>query len=244
MWLGLSALHHHLRFPAWSHSLFVPFNSPYTNLHKNTSKECFMTHNSPPTSSGSFPQRYNNGNNEPKRHNHPEAIQTIYLAVNCVIRSPQMMVIDQTVTRLLMATKQLLESLTLWSNGRMSVQQIYEIFNFLCSQFTSASRAFEAANIPMSFPHTENYFPHYSFLLFVPDSFSSDLSQIPADLRVSIDNALAEPSGSLETHLPPIREVILKLLQGLKRKQAMYRERQQESYTEKSHEESPPSAPP
>ncbi|RUP50212.1 actin interacting protein 3-domain-containing protein [Jimgerdemannia flammicorona] len=137
-----------------------------------------------------------------------------------------MAVIEQTVTRLLVATKQLLEGLTKWSQNRMSEQQIYDIYNTLETQFASASIAFESAGIEMS-----------------------DLSRIPADLRTCIDIALFEdPSISLERHLPTIRDVIIKLLQGLKKKQAIFRERHQDYYSpimEKPHEatSTPPPTP-
>ena len=58
--------------------------------------------------------------------------------------------IEQSVTKLLLATKQLLEGLTQWSTSRISEQQVYDIFHSLTSQFAQAKRAFESADISMA----------------------------------------------------------------------------------------------
>ncbi|KAI8582076.1 hypothetical protein K450DRAFT_206561 [Umbelopsis ramanniana AG] len=112
--------------------------------------------------------------------------------------------IEQSVTKLLLATKQLLEGLTQWSTSRISEQQVYDIFHSLTSQFAQAKRAFESADISMA-----------------------DLMYVPDDLRHCLIIALdEEPSTTaLEHHLPTIRDVIIRLLQGLKRKQAQFRDR-------------------
>ncbi|KAG2180329.1 hypothetical protein INT44_003331 [Umbelopsis vinacea] len=112
--------------------------------------------------------------------------------------------IEQSVTKLLLATKQLLEGLTQWSTSRISEQQVYDIFHSLTSQFAQAKRAFESADISMA-----------------------DLMYVPDDLRHCLIIALDEkPSTTaLEHHLPTIRDVIIRLLQGLKRKQAQFRDR-------------------
>src|SRR2546423_1837337 len=51
---------------------------------------------------------------------------------------------------------------------------------------------------------------------------------IPQDLRVCLEKALSEEASPsvLEAHLPKIRDIIVTLLQGLKAKQAAYRELQ------------------
>ncbi|KAH8553861.1 actin interacting protein 3-domain-containing protein [Umbelopsis sp. PMI_123] len=112
--------------------------------------------------------------------------------------------IEQSVTKLLLATKQLLEGLTQWSTSQINEQQVYDIFHSLTSQFAQAKRAFESADISMA-----------------------DLMYLPDDLRHCLIIALAEkPSTTaLEHHLPTIRDVIIRLLQGLKRKQAQFRDR-------------------
>jgi hypothetical protein len=58
--------------------------------------------------------------------------------------------------------------------------------------------------------------------------FFSNLTNIPQDLRNCLENALSEEASpsALEAHLPKIRDIIVTLLQGLKAKQAAYRELQ------------------
>ncbi|OZJ02336.1 hypothetical protein BZG36_04591 [Bifiguratus adelaidae] len=116
----------------------------------------------------------------------------------------QMTVIEQTVTGLLYATKKLLEGLTAWANHQKGDQDIRDIYASLQSQFTQASQAFQAAGVDMS-----------------------DLVEVPDNLRETLNACLREsPSAAtLEQHLPTIRDVIIRLLQGLKRKQTLYRER-------------------
>lgn len=106
-------------------------------------------------------------------------------------------------TKLLIATKQLLEGLTLWSNRKMNEEQVSDIFVQLATQFNLASKAFHAVNID-----------------------TSELAHIPDDLRNCLETALGEePSpASLDQYLPRIKEVIITLLQGLRLKQNLYRE--------------------
>lgn len=51
---------------------------------------------------------------------------------------------------------------------------------------------------------------------------------MPADLRVCLEACLSEPASpdTLERHLPRIREIIIRLLQGLKAKQLYYKQQQ------------------
>ncbi|KAH8550765.1 actin interacting protein 3-domain-containing protein [Umbelopsis sp. PMI_123] len=112
--------------------------------------------------------------------------------------------IEQTVTQLLRTTKNLLETLTLWSQGRAGAHHIHEIYSSLRAQFQNASDAFEAEGINMS-----------------------DLRNVPTDLYDCVNRALREePSTSvLEQHLPSIRDIIVHLLHGLRSKQALFREK-------------------
>lgn len=55
--------------------------------------------------------------------------------------------IEATVTKLLVATKQLLESLTLWSNRKVSEEHVSDIFVQLATQFNLASQAFHEVGI-------------------------------------------------------------------------------------------------
>ncbi|KAF9985612.1 Bud site selection protein 6 [Mortierella antarctica] len=111
--------------------------------------------------------------------------------------------IEATVTKLLVATKQLLESLTLWSNRKMTEEQVSDIFVQLATQFNLASQSFHEVGID-----------------------TSELAHIPDDLRNCLEMALGEePSPvSLDQYLPNIKSIIIKLLQGLRQKQNIFRD--------------------
>ncbi|CAG8508371.1 6616_t:CDS:2 [Ambispora gerdemannii] len=115
--------------------------------------------------------------------------------------------IEKTVTTLLVATKSLLESLTAWSQGRLTQQQVFEVYTIQ----GQVDPEFRCINLIMN-----------ELILRL-----SDLQHIPNNLRFCLETALKEePSqASLEFHLPKIRDVIVILLQGLKEKQAIYRQR-------------------
>jgi hypothetical protein len=110
---------------------------------------------------------------------------------------------ESSVTRLLVATKMLLEALTKWSLGQKSETQVSDIYVRLGNDFNVANVAFGSYGIDMS-----------------------DLISVPDDLRVCLERCLSEdPSPqTLEIHLPRIREIIIGLLQGLKAKQAEYKQ--------------------
>ncbi|CAG8513230.1 7350_t:CDS:2 [Acaulospora morrowiae] len=111
--------------------------------------------------------------------------------------------IENTVTQLLFTTKSLLEALTSWSNGQVSGQQVSDVYVKLGSELNKVVRLFGQAGVDMS-----------------------DMTNITQDLRGCLERALGEvPSpASLEQHLPSIRDIIVKLLQGLKAKQSAYRQ--------------------
>ncbi|KAI8336299.1 actin interacting protein 3-domain-containing protein [Chlamydoabsidia padenii] len=110
--------------------------------------------------------------------------------------------IDHSVTGLLKCTKDLLEALTNWSIQSEHKERIYEQFNSLQSHFEKVCHAFLAANLSMD-----------------------DLHHIPFDLKNCLDAALTQAPSDLQCHLPSIRDIILQLLQGLKRKQALLHDR-------------------
>ncbi|KAG0035514.1 Bud site selection protein 6 [Podila clonocystis] len=130
--------------------------------------------------------------------------------------------IEQTVTKLLVATKQLLEGLTLWSTRKMSEEQVSDIFVQLATQFNLASQSFHEVGID-----------------------TSELAHIPDDLRNCLETALGEdPSPtSLELYLPKIKEVIINLLQGLRLKQNLYREHYEAKTARLSTTQLPPQPP-
>ncbi|KAF9322033.1 Bud site selection protein 6 [Podila horticola] len=125
--------------------------------------------------------------------------------------------IEATVTKLLVATKQLLEGLTHWSQQRMTEDEVSDIFVQLATQFNLASQSFHEVGID-----------------------TSELAHIPDDLRNCLETALGEePSpSSLDQYLPKIKEVIINLLQGLRQKQNIYRE-QHEAKTARYQASSP-----
>ncbi|KAG9309504.1 actin interacting protein 3-domain-containing protein [Chiua virens] len=110
--------------------------------------------------------------------------------------------VESAVTRLLVAIKQLLESLTMWSNLQLTESQISDVYVRLGNDFNAAVAAFAAFDIEMS-----------------------DLMSIPEDLRDVLETCLAEDATpeNLAIYLPKVRAIITRLLQGLRSKQSMYR---------------------
>ncbi|KAH7906093.1 hypothetical protein BJ138DRAFT_1163475 [Hygrophoropsis aurantiaca] len=111
--------------------------------------------------------------------------------------------VESAVTRLLVAIKQLLESLTLWSTVQMTETQVSDVYVRLVNDFNAAVAAFAAFNIDMS-----------------------DLMSVPEDLREILETCLAEEAtqDNLQIHLPKVRQIITNLLNGLRGKQSMYRQ--------------------
>ncbi|KAK2593964.1 Bud site selection protein 6 [Conoideocrella luteorostrata] len=113
--------------------------------------------------------------------------------------------IEKSVTHLLVATKQLLETLTQWSRGQASDTQVSDVYVRLGYEFNMACRAFTAINVD-----------------------TSDLGNVPDSLRSILEATLSQEasSESLEKYLPRIRDIIINLLHGLKRKQQRLRQKQ------------------
>ncbi|EIW79298.1 AIP3-domain-containing protein [Coniophora puteana RWD-64-598 SS2] len=111
-------------------------------------------------------------------------------------------VVESAVTRLLVAIKQLLESLTLWSECKIDEMQVSDVYVRLGNDFNAAVAAFAAFNIDMA-----------------------DLMSVPEDLREVLETCLAEDAtpDNLQIYLPKVRQIITQLLQGLRGKQSMYR---------------------
>ncbi|KAG0149174.1 hypothetical protein CROQUDRAFT_653995 [Cronartium quercuum f. sp. fusiforme G11] len=121
---------------------------------------------------------------------------------------------ESTVTRLLVATKQLLESLTDWSQGRIDEGGVSDIYVRLGNEFNAASLAFSKEGIDMN-----------------------DLNSVPEDLRGCLEAALSEEASptTLDQHLPQIRQIVVHLLQGLKVKQAKWRAAKRQQEIELAH---------
>ncbi|KWU42627.1 AIP3-domain-containing protein [Rhodotorula sp. JG-1b] len=111
--------------------------------------------------------------------------------------------LESTITRLLVATKQLLEGLARWSRREVDENAISEIYVKLGNDFNVACAAFAREGITMN-----------------------ELLSVPADLRVCLETCLSDqPSqATLERHLPQVRQIIIGLLHGLREKQRLYRE--------------------
>ncbi|KAK3396976.1 actin interacting protein 3-domain-containing protein [Sordaria brevicollis] len=114
--------------------------------------------------------------------------------------------IERSVTHLLVATKQLLETLTQWSRGNATDTQVSDVYVRLGYEFNMACRAFTAINVDID-----------------------DLGNVPELLRSILEATLSQEASaeSLEKYLPRIRDIIINLLHGLKRKQQKLRQRQQ-----------------
>ncbi|KAI5476928.1 actin-interacting protein 3 [Pseudohyphozyma bogoriensis] len=110
---------------------------------------------------------------------------------------------DSTITRLLIATKALLEGLAEWSKGKVSADHISQIYVKLGNDFNVACAAFAKEQIGMS-----------------------ELLSVPSDLRACLESCLSDPPSqeTLERHLPQVRQIIIGLLTGLREKQKIYRE--------------------
>ena len=120
-------------------------------------------------------------------------------------------------THLLIATKQLLETLTQWSRHTATEGEVSDVYVRLGYEFNIACRAFNGIGVD-----------------------TSDLGPVPELLRAILEETLSQEasSASLDKFLPRIRDIIITLLHGLKRKQMRLRAKQVK--------ESPPngSAPP
>ncbi|KAI0203208.1 bud site selection protein 6 [Astrocystis sublimbata] len=125
--------------------------------------------------------------------------------------------IEKSVTHLLVATKQLLETLTQWSRGAATDTQVSDVYVRLGYEFNMACRAFTAINVD-----------------------TSDLGNVPESLRHILEATLSQEASteSLEKYLPRIRDIIINLLHGLKRKQQKLRQRQSRDKEAGSPEES------
>ncbi|KAJ9651865.1 Bud site selection protein 6, partial [Neophaeococcomyces mojaviensis] len=112
--------------------------------------------------------------------------------------------IEKSVTHLLVATKQLLETLTQWSRGNAQEEEVSDVYVRLGYEFNLACRAFSSIGVD-----------------------TTDLGPVPDLLRTILEDTLSQPASpqALDNYLPRIRDIIINLLQGLKRKQSKLRTR-------------------
>lgn len=129
---------------------------------------------------------------------------------------------ESSVTRLLVATKQLLESLTDWSHGKVDEVGVSDVYVRLGNDFNAASLAFTREGIDMRCVKGLSTLVQVIELTFLA---GSDLNSVPDDLRMCLEAALSEEAApsTLDQHLPRIRQIVIHLLQGLKQKQAKWR---------------------
>ena len=117
----------------------------------------------------------------------------------------QLSQIEKSVTHLLIATKQLLETLTQWSRHTATEGEVSDVYVRLGYEFNIACRAFNGIGVD-----------------------TSDLGPVPELLRTILEETLSQEasSASLDRFLPRIRDIIITLLHGLKRKQQRLRAKQ------------------
>ncbi|KAK9455894.1 actin interacting protein 3-domain-containing protein [Dipodascopsis uninucleata] len=117
-------------------------------------------------------------------------------------KQASMSTIESSVTKLLIATKQLLSTLGQWAHGETSEKEVSDVYVSLGNEFNITTRAFQRIGIDVS-----------------------DLGDVPSDLRMILEEALSQEQSQagLDLYLPSIREIIVNLLQGLKTKQQVLR---------------------
>ncbi|KAL9043944.1 MAG: hypothetical protein Q9214_002885 [Letrouitia sp. 1 TL-2023] len=117
----------------------------------------------------------------------------------------QLSQIEKSVTHLLVATKQLLETLTQWSRHTATEGEVSDVYVRLGYEFNIACRAFNSIGVE-----------------------TTDLGPVPELLRAILEDTLSQEasSASLDRFLPRIRDIIITLLHGLKRKQQRLRSKQ------------------
>lgn len=117
----------------------------------------------------------------------------------------QLSQIERSVTHLLVATKQLLETLTQWSRRTATEGEVSDVYVRLGYEFNIACRAFNGIGVD-----------------------TSDLGPVPELLRSILEETLSQEAtpASLDQFLPKIRDIIISLLHGLKGKQQRLRAKQ------------------
>ena len=114
----------------------------------------------------------------------------------------QLSQIEKSVTHLLIATKQLLETLTQWSRHNATEGDVSDVYVRLGYEFNIACRAFNSIGVD-----------------------TADLGPVPELLRAILEETLSQEANaaSLDLFLPQIRDIIIGLLHGLKKKQQRLR---------------------
>ncbi|KAF9653344.1 hypothetical protein BDM02DRAFT_1890901 [Thelephora ganbajun] len=110
--------------------------------------------------------------------------------------------VQETVAALLETTKQLQDCLRRWSIGKASDEQVSDVYVDVGTKFNATVTAFMSLGIDLS-----------------------DLYSIPTELRMLLEDCLGEDASPavLEQHMPRVKQIIYRLLIGLKGKQEPYR---------------------
>jgi hypothetical protein len=118
-------------------------------------------------------------------------------------------------------TKQLQETLRLWSISHASEQHVSEVYVRLGAEFNATVAAFQNFGIDMRC--ISMFGPRLRSLLMRHD-LCSEIYRIPQDLRAVLEACLSEvPSAhTLNKYLPRVRQIIATLLRGLQSKQGAY----------------------
>ncbi|WVR03376.1 hypothetical protein IAU60_000367 [Kwoniella sp. DSM 27419] len=122
--------------------------------------------------------------------------------------------LDSSITRLLVTTKQLLQGLDQWSQAIISETDVSDIYVRLGNGFEVCIQAFQKAGLG-----------------------TAELDSIPNELRACLEQCLSyeQSHETLQVYLPQIRQIIFKLLSGLKEKQASYKRILQERQQPDAH---------
>ena len=181
--------------------------------------------NTPPvsasSSNGSYRHTSRNVSSHPRSRSHPHSSSS---SSSPSSSHKEMNNIESSVTRLLIATKQLIETLTEWSFRRATEIDVSDVYVSLGNEFNVARTCFERVGIDMTYTHP------------CSKTNVSDLADIPTQLREVLETCLARDASqeTLNKYLPDVRRIIINLLQGLKRKQSTYRTRPTEQEDEQS----------
>lgn len=129
--------------------------------------------------------------------------------------------VETIVTKLLMSTKHLLQTLTQWSRQAVNQKAVSDAYVQLGNDFKVVSKFFSHCGMDVR-----------------------DLGDVPMDLRRVLEVALREkPSdNNLNKYLPSIREIIVTLLDKLKVKQALLKSMKQGQSTRSTQHRQQPSA--
>ncbi|CAB10112.2 actin nucleation-promoting factor Bud6/Aip3 [Schizosaccharomyces pombe] len=116
--------------------------------------------------------------------------------------------IETSIMKLLVVTKELLESLTNWSKGTVNDSAVSSVYVTLIGEFLQTTKSFHEAGIE-----------------------TADLNDFPLELRSVLEQTLEKTpsSDALETNLPNVRELVMHLLQSLKYKQSLVKSRLNQS---------------